>query len=174
MGKELRLCVGPFPPNQLLIMFSLTERGIAFPCTVNGFILKIITKPWLYYQIAWTSFSTKLATSQRSSAWNLQLWFKFRDLIDNCIMKLKFVANFRNRPSNVLSNALYSNFISNLVLYTTPELICFEFLSCFNKGLNDGWRLRVTHSWHILEVSAAKLISQAWNKTTFRHFPQKL
>ena len=26
-------------------MFSLTERGIAFPCTVNGFILKIINKP---------------------------------------------------------------------------------------------------------------------------------
>ena len=25
-------------------MFSLTELGIAFPCTVNGFILKIITK----------------------------------------------------------------------------------------------------------------------------------
>ena len=26
-------------------MFSLTEFGIAFPCTVNGFSLKIITKP---------------------------------------------------------------------------------------------------------------------------------
>ena len=26
-------------------MFSLTEFGIAFPWTVNGFILKIITKP---------------------------------------------------------------------------------------------------------------------------------
>ena len=63
-------------------------------------------------------------------------------------MKLKFVANFRNRPSKVLWNALYRNFISNLVLYTTPKLICFEFLSCLNKGLNDGWWLRVTHSWH--------------------------
>ena len=39
------ICVGPFPRNQLSIMFSLTELGIAFPCTVNGFILKIITKP---------------------------------------------------------------------------------------------------------------------------------
>ena len=88
-------------------------------------------------------------------------------------MKLKFVANFRNRPSKVLWNALYRNFISNLVLYTTPKLICFEFLSCLNKGLNDGWWLRVTHSWHIREVSAAKLISQV-NKITFRHFAQKL
>ena len=88
-------------------------------------------------------------------------------------MKLKFVANFRNRPSKVLWNTLYRNFISNLVLYTTPKLICFEFLSCLNKGLNHGWWLRVTHSWHTLEVSAAKLISQV-NKITFRHFAQKL
>ena len=39
--------VCPFPSNQLSIIFSLTELGISFPCTVNGFILKIITKPTL-------------------------------------------------------------------------------------------------------------------------------
>ena len=31
--------------NQLSVIFSLTELGITFPTTVNGLILKIITKP---------------------------------------------------------------------------------------------------------------------------------
>jgi len=43
-------------------------------------------------------------------------------------MKLKFVANFRNRLSKVLWNALYSNFIYNLVLYTTPKLMLWIFI----------------------------------------------
>ena len=148
-------------------MFSLTEFGIAFPCTVNGFILKIITKP----TVLPNNVNFLLNETGNLPA---SLGVKFTTVVQISRFDWQLHNEIEIRGELHKYCETHCIVISFLILcFTQPLSLYFEFLSCLNKGLNDGWWLRVTHSWQIPEVSVPKLISQV-NKTTFRHFPQKL
>ena len=165
------ICVGPFHPNQLSKMFSLTELGIA-PAS-------LLHCEWIHFKNNYQT--TCITVNFPLNAWQLpnEVRREIYNFGSNFAIWLTTAYKWNCQVRGELQKTFVKRIvkrtvISSLILYfTQPPSLCLEFLSCLNKGLNDGWWLRVTHSWHILEDSAAKLISKV-NKTTFRHFPRKL
>ena len=134
------ICVGPFPSKQLSIIFSLTELGIAFPCTVNGFISIIITKP--------------------TAVWPNSVNFPLNELGN---FPPKFGAKFTtlvqiSRPDWQLRNEI-AKFVANFGnLKRTSETVCQKYSETHYKHKICLWQL----TWFRDIIPEIKL--KSWEK----------